>query len=149
MKIKNGKVKLEAGEIRLGNFFIKEEKEHLKVTDLNAVFSFRINKGIPVGLFLAQAVDAIRKGEKDHERGIGSWIAVLWSVLCTVPDKEFLETAYLATEDCMKRHPEAYGMKGDASEEEQEKAEGEVREMMDFEEEVKNIRDDGSAEARQ
>lgn len=149
MKIKNGKAKLEAGEIRIGNYFIKEEKEHMKVMDLNSIFSFRINKNIPVGIFLSQAVEEIRKGDESHKKGIANWVAVLWTTMATVPDLEFLEAVYLCAEDCMKRHPEAYGMKGgEATEEEQTKAEEEYKEMMDFEEELKKLPDDGDTQAR-
>ena len=99
---------MEAGEIRIGNYFIKEEKEHMKVMDLNSIFSFRINKNIPVGIFLSQAVEEIRKGDESHKKGIANWVAVLWTTMATVPDLEFLEAVYLCAEDCMKRHPEAY-----------------------------------------
>ena len=149
MKIKNGKAHLEKGEVRIGNFFVKEESEHVKVTDLNAVFSFRVRKAIPVGMFIYQSLEAIRKGEDGHTKGMGNYLAVLWALMSTVPDGEFLETAYLACEDCMKRHPEVYGLKaGEPTEEDEKKAEGEIKEMMQFEEEVKNLPEDEGSETR-
>lgn len=149
MKIKNGKAHLEKGEVRIGNFFVKEESEHVKVTDLNAVFSFRVRKAIPVGMFIYQSLEAIRKGEDGHAKGMGNYLAVLWSLMSTVPDGEFLETAYHACEDCMKRHPEVYGLKaGEPTEEEQQKAESEVKEMMQFEEESERLKDNEGTETR-
>lgn len=147
MKLSRSGPKLEKGEIRIGNFFIKEESEHIKVTDLNAVFSFRVRKGIPVGMFIKQSVDAIRKGDEGYEKGTGNYLAVLWALMSTIPDMEFLETAYNACEDCMKRHPEAYGLKkGEPTEEEQQEAEKEVKEMMEFEEELKKMPEDGNTQ---
>lgn len=147
MKLGKSGPKLEKGEIRIGNFFIKEETEHIKVTDLNAVFSLRVRKRIPAGIFIAQSVEAIRRGEDGHEKGMGNYLAVLWALMSTVPDMEFLETAYTACEDCMKRHPELYGLKkGEPTEEEQQEAEKEIKEMMDFEEELKKMPEDGDTQ---
>lgn len=50
--MKDGRVKLEENELRVGNFFVKREKEHLKITDLNGVFSFRAHAKCAVGIWL-------------------------------------------------------------------------------------------------
>lgn len=149
MKIKNNKPILEKGEVRIGNFFIKEEKEHVKVADLNAVFSFRARKDIPIGQFIFQTLEEVRKGEDGCRKGMANYLSVLWALMATIPDGEFLETTYLACEDCMKRHPEAYGMpKGEPTEDEQQEVEGEMKEMAQFEEEIKNKAEDGDNQAR-
>lgn len=151
---KKGEPKLEKGEVRIGNFFIKDEPEHIKLTDLNFTFVVRIRKDIPAGMFFKQYVDESARGSENHQKGVGNIMAVLWSVLATVPDVEFLETVYYACEDCMKRHPEAYGMpKDDATEEQQREAEEEYKEMMDFEQgvseyaEKEDLKDGGTEDA--
>ncbi len=135
---KNGEPKLEKGEIRTGNSFIKEEGEHIKLTDLNFTFVVRIRKNIPAGVFFQQYLTEAAGGSDSHMAGLGNIASVMWTVLATIPDVEFLETIYLAAQDCLKRHPEAYGMpKGEATEEQQQEAEQEYKEMMDFERQVK------------
>lgn len=146
MKIKNGKAKLETGEVRFGNYFIKEEAEHMKVTDINAVMTFRVRKAVPVGAFLLQTVEAARGTDEDYSRGMENYLTVLFSSLCTIPDQQFLGEIYAAAEACMKRHPEAYGMpkEEEMTEEAQIAAEKEGKELLEFEEQLKNLPDDAS-----
>ena len=141
MKTKNGKVMLEKGEVRTGNYFIKEESEHVKIADLNSVFTFRIKKEIPIGQFVLQGVAASKEDESSG-RGLENWMAVLSSVLCTVPDLQFLEELFAAAESCIKRHPDAYGYPPEEEaldEAAQREAEEEARELMEFEKDLKNL----------
>ena len=52
MKTKNGKIKLEKGDIRVGNFVLSVEEQHIKVQDLNKYFTLRFHKRMPVGIWL-------------------------------------------------------------------------------------------------
>lgn len=106
---KGGKVKTEKGEIRVGNFFVREESdgEHIKATDLNSYFSFRFRRAMPIGRWICHLT---RKGDA----GLGSiktYLAVMWSVMSAIPDDEYVKSLMEASKACMSRHPEWYGAK--------------------------------------
>ena len=104
---KDGSYKCESGEVRIGNFFLKVEAEHVKVQDLNKCFTLRVLKRTPIGSWLKCLVAA---GEKGADT-IKAYVAVLWSVLSVVPDDEYLQTLVYAAKDGLGRHPEIYGRK--------------------------------------
>ena len=143
MRTVNGKLKLAANERRLGNFVIKLEENHVKLSDINSLFTHRVARGIPVGQFLEMAYKDIRKDEA-KAKGVGNWIAVMFTVFSVIPDVEFLEAVFEASRACMERHPEAYGAPvGDVSDEEDAKIIQEVKEMKEFEEDFKKLPGDG------
>ena len=107
--LKSGKVKVEKGEIRVGNFFVRDEgdNEHIRATDLNSCFTFRVRRVMPVGMWLTHL---IRRGDA----GLGSiktYLAVMWSVMSEIPDDEYVKALMEASRACMSRHPEWYGAK--------------------------------------
>ena len=115
--LENGKIKLSADEKRNGNFVIKLEKEHVKIFDISQVFTFRVNRFIPIGQFLEAAYRDM--GHEDTHKGIGNYLAVLWTSQAVVPDSQYLEEVYNAAVAAMKRHPDAYGAPaGEVSDEE-------------------------------
>lgn len=143
--LKDNKLRLDKNERRIGNFVIRDEDHHIKVMDINQLFTHRASKQTPVGLFLKQAFDDLTAGDERTGRGLGNWLAVIFTAFSVVPDVEWLNAAMDASEACMKRHPEAYGMRPDGTDAENDEAAREVQEMMRFEEEVKNLPDDGQA----
>ena len=139
--MKDNKLRLDRNERRVGNFVIRDEAEHVKVMDINQIFTHRASKRTPVGLFLKQTFDALESDESTG-RGLGNWLAVIFTAFSVVPDIEWLNAVMEASEACMKRHPEAYGeSKLDGTDEEHDAAAQEVKEMMQFEEEVRNLPD--------
>lgn len=135
---KTGKVKLEPDEIRVGNFFVKREVSHIKIQDLNGVFSFRANRRMAIGVWLENMWDAART----DEGALGSlktYIATMWSVFSVVPDDGYVKDALEMAHAALDRHPEWYGIKKDATPEEDAEALKEVQEMKEFEEEVRNL----------
>lgn len=110
MKItKEGKIKLSPGEKRIGHFVLRKEAAHMKVSDTSGALSLRVRSDIPLGMFMAQIYESM-KGDEETRRGAENYLAVLWSVLPTIPDVEWLEAVYRASSDCMMRHPENYGV---------------------------------------
>ncbi len=109
MKItKDNKVILSPAEKRVGNYIVKEEKAHMKVSDLGGLFTHRFAKSTAIGAFIYECYSRIGS-DGDAGRGLGNWIAILFSVTVVVPDTQFLSDVYKASEDCLKRHPEIYG----------------------------------------
>ena len=138
---KEGKIKLEKGEMRIGNFFIRDEgeNEHIRVTDLNSCFTIRVLKRMPLGIWLDNMMDMARVDE-NAVNTIKTWSAVMWSLLAVVPDDEFVRVLIKSTEEALNRHPDWYGYDKDADDDE---AIRDVKEMKEFEEEIRNLEADG------
>jgi len=147
MKVtKNGKVKLESGEVRFGNFFVKDEADngHIRVVDLNSCFSVRISKRMPLGIWMD---NILKMGEKGEET-IKTWIGAMWSVLSMAPDQEYVEALIKAADANLNRHPDWYGGKaGGATEDDDAEALEEVKGMTEFEKEVVGLNADGDGRA--
>ena len=143
---KTGKVKLEPDEIRVGNFFVKRENSHIKIQDLNGVFSFRANRRMAVGIWLENMWDAARTDE-GAVNTLKTYIATMWSVYSVVPDNDYVKDALEMAHAALDRHPDWYGIKKAATPEEDAEALKEVQEMKQFEEEVKNL-PDGDVQGR-
>ena len=107
MIIRNGKVKLEKGDICVGNFVLSVEEQHIKVCDLNKFFILRFRRSMPVGAWL---LHLIRMGDAGRD-SIKTYIAVLWSALSVVPDDDYLQDLIGAAKAGLSRHPEWYGKK--------------------------------------
>lgn len=145
MKVnKNGKIKLEKGEVRIGNFFVRDEgeNEHIRLTDLNSCFTIRVEKKMPLGIWLD---NILGMGDAGHE-SIKTYIAVMWSLLSVAPDQEFVTDVLAVSDRALRRHPEWYGYIPDDSDEANEEAANEVREIKEFEKELKEMPEDGQQE---
>lgn len=138
MKVsKNGRVSLEKGEVRVGNFFIKKEPEYIKIQDINAVFTHRIRRKTAVGIWCLNMLDQGEGGE----RSLIAYIGTLWSVFSPAPDDEYVKALLDAATACLNRHPDWYGIKPDVTDEEDAAIIQEERELSGAEEEIKNLPD--------
>lgn len=145
MKVtKNGNIKLEKGEVRIGNFFVRDEgeNEHIRLTDLNSCFTIRVSKKMPLGIWLD---NILGMGDAGHE-SIRTYIAVMWSLLSVAPDQDFVKDVLNVSEMALRRHPEWYGYQMDDDDAANEDAAQEVKELKEFEEEIKNLPDEVPAQ---
>ena len=141
MKVRNGKLKLDPNEKRIGNFVIKSDGDYMKVCDINKVYIYSASASVPAGMFLKQAYDNL--SDEGTGKGLGNYIAVLWTFLSTIPDIDFMTGVYKLCEECMNRHPEAYGyLDKNMTEDGDADVIQEMREMQQFEEDVKNLPED-------
>lgn len=141
--LKDNKIRLDKNERRIGNFIVRNEEHHVKVMDIGQIFTHRADKRTPAGQFLAQCYDSLAADESTG-RGLGNWLAVIFTAFSVVPDVQWLEEVTTASEACMKRHPEAYGMPADpGTDDENAEAEAELKEVMEFEEGIKKMPDAG------
>lgn len=132
---KDNKVKLEAGEVRAGNFFFKVEKEHIKITDLGKLMSYRVQRKMAIGIWLENTIEM----GKDAEETLRTYAAAVWTFLCLVPDQEAVSGIVRLTEEAMKRHPDWYGYKPVDDDKADAEAVQEMQELHEFEESVKNM----------
>ncbi len=144
MKVtKNGKVKLEKDEIRVGNFFVKREDDHMKISDLNDVLSFRANRRMAVGIWMENIWARAVNGDEDAIVTLKTYIATMWSVFSVAPDDGYIQDAITMAQAALERHPDWYGIKADSTEEEQDRATREVKEMKEFEDDLRKLAEKG------
>ena len=141
MKIskKTGKVRLEQNEIRVGGFFIKRDDLQMKLTDLNGVFHHAVSRRMPIGIWLENIWARAYHGEEAAIKTLQTYIASMWSLFSVAPDDEFIGDVIQTAKNALERHPDWYGVKVDATEEEDAEAVKEVEEMKEFEQEMKNL----------
>ena len=132
MKVgKDGKLKLSKDEKQFGNFIIKNEAEHVKITDINGNMSHRLSKHLNMGQMLAIAI-------KDKQTTwIENYSALVWLFSNIVTDEQFFIDINKACEDCVMRHPEIYGIKETLSEDEDKAILDEVKGTEEAIEELK------------
>lgn len=131
MKIKKGKVKLESGDIRVGNFVFHPEKHHVKMCDVNDTISFRISVFTTNGRMLKMAMD----GKKLD--ALQNYAIVMYNALGVAFDNTLLEDLNNAAISCMERHKDLYGIEDKPSDEKNEKDLGAVKDDMEVREEIK------------
>ena len=107
MKISRGKVRLQAGETRVGSFVLKDKDGMIQVRDISGSVFFSVSKSLPKGMMLESMI-------KDGADGIKGIIAVTWNFLSVVPDMAFLSGVNRLCKECAERHPEMYGVMKDA-----------------------------------
>lgn len=114
MKISRGKVRLQAGETRVGNFVVADKNGMVQVRDISGGVFFSVSKSLPKGMLLEYMA-------KENKEGLKGIIAVTWNFLSVVPDMAFLGGVNTLCKECAERHPEMYGAKAGLTDEEQDK----------------------------
>lgn len=149
MKInKKGEIKLDKCETRVGNYVVREEKNYIKVSDINDMVSWRYhNVFIGKGLFLKEMMNRLREGAENAEDAIKNIIFVDHYALTAVLDAEsLLEVTEVITKG-IKKHPEIYGLDPNASDEKNEEDLNSVKDLNAFQEEIeKKLEEDKEKE---
>lgn len=116
MIIKKNKVKLQRGDVRVGNFVYHAERDHYKLTDINGLFSVRIAGHTPMGMMMRAACD----DPQGNDTFLHNYAAVIYNALSSIPDGEWMTEVNRASLDAVSRHREMYGIREDVSSEEDE-----------------------------
>ena len=106
MKISRGKVRLQAGETRVGSFVLKDKDGMIQVRDISGSVFFSVSKSLPKGMLLEYMA-------KESQEGLKGIIAVTWNFLSVVPDMAFLSGVNRLCKECAERYPEMYGVMKD------------------------------------
>lgn len=131
MKVKRGKVKLEKGDRRVGNFVYHREPAHYKLQDIGGLVSVRISNALLAGRMIAEVMD------DGGENFLHNYAASVYNVMGCVPDVEFLGELNKCVRECINRHKELYGIKDDLTEAEDAIILKEERELAEAEAEVR------------
>lgn len=105
----DGRVKLEVDEVRVGDFFVKRERLHLKITDLNGVFTFRADARSAAGAWLNKMWERALMNDASAKATLHTYAATMWSFHSVVPDDQYMMGALKVTQEAIDRHPEWYG----------------------------------------
>lgn len=134
---KNGRPSLEKDEMRIGNFFVRRTPNHIKITDINSVFLVSFSRRMPIGIWLENIFSRAYNGGEDAVRTLQVFVSTLWSVLSVAPDDEYIQDLLNGAKNALNRHPEWYGVKADATEDEDAEAIQEVKEMREFRDDLR------------
>lgn len=135
MKILKGKLKLEKSDVRVGNFVYTDEPDHIKVQDISLTVTHRISKHIAKGQLLSMWLEDPKK----NEQSLRNYAALMYNLLCTVPDADFYNDIYSASVRCVNRHKDLYGLKDDITDEDDAKIVKEEKGLYDAVEEIKSV----------
>ena len=142
MKVnKKGVAKLEANEVRVGNFFVKRESDQMKICDLNGVFRHSVSRRMPIGIWLEHVWAGASNADEKCLDTLKVYISTMWSFFSVAPDDEFINEALRIAREALERHPDWYGFNPSDGDEQNRLAAEEVKEMAEFENEVKEMGD--------
>lgn len=147
MKVrKNGTIKLEQNEVRAGNFFFKRDGDEMKITDLNGVFRFSAVRNMPIGIWLENVWALAMNGDENAIHSLEIYASAMWSCFSVAPDNDYLLGLLDVSHKAIERHPEWYGYDRTDDDSANDEAAQEVREMKEFEQELKDMDGNGAGE---
>lgn len=141
MKIKNGKVKLEPGDVRVGNFVYSRIGDRIMLSDIGGIFTMGLDKDATfAGQMLFEIYGMAKDGDKGSLHYLATYAAVMMNVCSVVPveKKEFSWFGKLNAicEEGYEFMKGLYDLKDDISEGEDRKILNEVKEMEKVKDEL-------------
>ena len=141
MKIKNGKVKLEPGDVRVGNFVYSRVGDKVMLSDIGGMFTMGLDMDATfAGQMLYHIYSMAKDGDKGSLHYLATYAAIMMNVCSVVPveKKEFSWFGKLnaVCEEGYVYMKELYDLKDDISDEDDRKILNGVKEM---EEEKDNL----------
>ena len=98
-----GKVVLQHGDYRVGNFVFHKEPSHIKVTPISGIVSWRVAVETAIGWMLTEAL------KEKHDNWLHMYASSTFSQLCIVPDQQFFKKHAELVNAQAELHPEYYG----------------------------------------
>lgn len=121
---RKGKIILQRGDYRAGNFVFHREARHIKVSATSGIVSWRIAIDTAVGYLVATAI------QEKRDEWLRTYAAMNFSQLCVVPDSDYFTAHSEIVNRQAEKHPEFYGKeKPSENKEEDDKILQEEREM--------------------
>lgn len=100
---RKGRIRLQKGDYRVGNFVLHKENGFIKVMATSGIVSWRISTDTTVGMLVEEAMNE----KKDNWLAI--YAAMNFSQLCTVPSPDFFRKHSELINAQVEAHPEYYG----------------------------------------
>lgn len=100
---RKGKIRLQRGDYRVGNFVFHEENGYIKAMAVSGIASWRISADTSIGMLVGQAM------KEHYDNWLTNYAACVLSHLCIVPDTPFFEKHSALINHQVEQHPEYYG----------------------------------------
>lgn len=127
---RKGRIVLQKGDYRTGNFIFHEEGQYIKVMATSGIVSWRVASDSAIGQMILIAL-------KDKLDGwLKTYAAMNFSQLMVVPDQSFFENHAALVNEQATKHPEFYGKQASVSEAEDAEILQEERELHETVEKV-------------
>lgn len=144
MKInKEGQIILSANEWKVGNFIIKNEEHHIKITTANApvnlpLWSIRYRKDMVISSFILLCVEHL--SNKNYSDRLHNWLSVIYNATSVVPDpkENFLIDVMNASDKAFEAMKHLYGP-DKVSDEEDAKILEEEKEKAQIKDDIRDI----------
>lgn len=143
MKIKNGNVKLDKLDMRVGNFVVRLEPERIKFSDISNLAVHSIDRRTAKGEVMAMLYQQAK--EDEHSKTLlQNYCAVMFNTLLTVPFNTTQEDGFIymaelqkLNEECIRRGKAVYGVEDEPSDEKEQKDIEAVKDIVEAEEDAK------------
>lgn len=127
---RKGKIILQRGDYRTGNFIFHDEGTFIKVMAVSGIVSWRVLAASAIGQMVAIAL------KNHHDNWLRTYAAMNFSQLLVVPDTDYFTKHADIVNAQTQKHPELYGIDSDVSEDEDNRILKEEKELRDAVEEV-------------
>lgn len=130
-------MRIKKDEKRIGNFIVAHRNGFIRIRDINGMVTHSVKTEIAKGSLLQAA----------YEEGgdfLPNYCAVMFNVMCAIPDNEFLKDLNEAAIKCVNRHKDVYGIKEDIPYEEDSKILMEERELNEVENDIRKDYEEGN-----
>lgn len=128
---KKGRIILQKGDYRTGNFIFHEENDFIKVMAVSGIVSWRITVDSAIGQMLLIAI------KEHHDNWLKTYAAMNFSQLMVVPSVDYFEKHAKLVNYQSNAHPEFYGKSAEpVGKEEDDRILEEEKELHEAVEEV-------------
>lgn len=100
---RKAQIRLQNGDYRVGNFVFHDENNHVKCMDISGMTSWRVSADTSVGMLVRLAI------KEKHDVWLKNYAAMMFSMLCLVPDNSFFAKHADLINAQVAAHPEYYG----------------------------------------
>jgi len=100
---RKGKIRLQRGDYRVGNFIFHQEPGHIKVAAISGIASWRVSLDTAVGMLVSNGI------KEKQDRWLGIYAACVFSQLLVVTDSDFFAKHAELINAQAEAHPEFYG----------------------------------------
>lgn len=131
---KKGRIRLQRGDYRTGNFVFHDEGRFIKVMAISGIVSWRVSTDTSMGMLLLAAI------KEKRDTWLHVYAAGMFSQLCVVPDAEFFRKHAELVNAQVEAHPEYYGKEKPTDD--KEKDDAVLKEERELHEELEQTEDE-------
>lgn len=143
MKTKNGKVKLERRDLRLGNFVFTDEKGAISLSDIGGLMKIRLNEELTSAKIIKIFMESAKGGDESASNALAAYATVMYNLISSSPFHRTQEDGFNFLVElnnlvvrCVNVNKDLYGLKEDISLEEDNEIVEDLKGVNEFEEKI-------------